>query len=182
MRRQRATIRTARLDVRPLTMDDLDAFHALWSDPRVIFWGALDDRDASRRMLTSVLARTIPGLGPSGWFAVVRRDDGAFVGDVVLQPAPWAPDQPEIGWHTATAHQGRGYATEAARELLAHARAAGVPDVEAAILPDNLPSQTVAVRIGMRMRGAVDRSGLLHDLWRIDLNPTGVDTRPPDAR
>lgn len=63
-------------------------------------------------------------------------------------------------------HQGKGYATEAARVLLAHARDRGVATVEAVILPSNLPSQSVAVRIGMRRTGMVDHGGLPHDLWR----------------
>src|SRR5690606_38396087 len=123
---------------------------------------------SSRRLLTRLLPRTIPGVEPSGWFGVWRRDDGVFVGDVVLQPAPWA-QVAEIGWHIAAAHQGRGYATEAARGLLEHARAAGLPRVEAGILPENLPSQSVAVRLRMRRTGMVEHGGRPHDLWVIDL-------------
>lgn len=162
-------IRTARLDVRPLDMDDLHAFHDLWSDPDVIFWGASRDLVTSEQMLTRLMARTIPGVSPSGWLAVIRRSDGVFVGDVVLQPAPWARDDAEIGWHVARAHQGRGYATEAARGLLAHAQAIDVMHVSAVILPDNLASQAVAVRIGMRRTGMIEHGGMPHDMWRIDL-------------
>lgn len=169
MSEQRQMIRTARLVVRPLGMDDLPDFHALWSDPDVVFWGASTDVTMSEQMLTRLLARTIPGLSPSGWFAITRRSDGVFVGDVVLQPAPWARDDAEIGWHVARSHQGRGYATEAARGLLMHAQAMGVTEVGAAILPDNLASQTVAVRIGMRRTGMVEHGGRPHDMWRIDL-------------
>lgn len=168
-RQHQQTIRTARLDVRPLDMDDLHAFHTLWSDPEVIFWGASSDLAASRQMLTRLLARTIPGIWPSGWFAVLRRRDGLFVGDVVLQPGPWARNIAEIGWHVGRAYQGRGYATEAARGLLVHARATGVTRVGAAILPNNLASQTVAVRIGMRRAGMVEHGGRPHDMWQIDL-------------
>jgi RimJ/RimL family protein N-acetyltransferase len=169
MNEHQQTIRTARLDVRPLDMDDLHSFHALWSDPDVIFWGASRDLTTSEQLLTRLVARTIPGLSPSGWFAIIRRNDGAFVGDVVLQPAPWARDDAEVGWHLATTHQGRGYATEAARGLLAHAQAMGVTQVGAVILPDNLASQAVAVRLGMRRTGMIEHGGRPHDMWRIDL-------------
>lgn len=174
MARRPAVIRTARLDVRPLDMEDLEAFHTVWGDPDVIFWGASPDLEATRHTLTRLLPRTIPGVTPSGWFAVIDRHDGAFVGDVVLQPSPWARDHVEIGWHIAAAKQGRGYATEAARGLLEYARDVGIRRVEAVILPRNLPSQTVAVRLGMRNTGTViEHGGLPHDLWTID--PTAPD-------
>jgi RimJ/RimL family protein N-acetyltransferase len=172
---QGSTIRTERLDVRPLKTDDLEAFHRLWSDPEVIFWGASGDLASSERLLSGLLARTLPGITPSGWFAVVRRSDGAFVGDVVLQPAPWSRHDVEIGWHTMRVEQRKGYATEAARGLLDHARAVGIRSVSAVILPRNLASQSVAVRIGMRRTGMVDHAGRLHDLWRRELS----DPRPP---
>lgn len=167
---QRSTIRTGRLDVRPLNTTDLEAFHRLWSDPEVIFWGASGDRASSERLLQGLLARTLPGVTPSGWFAVIRRTDGAFVGDVVLQPAPWSHDDVEVGWHTMRAEQRKGYATEAARGLLDHARGSGVRRVSAVILPNNLPSQSVAVRIGMHRTGTmIEHGGRPHDLWRCEL-------------
>lgn len=170
-----SVIQTERLDVRPLETDDLEAFHTVWGDPDVIFWGANEDVEASRQTLTQVLARTVSGVTPSGWFAVVHRADGTFVGDVVLQPAPWGPDDIEIGWHVAAAHQGRGYATEAARGLLEFARDIGVSQVGAVILPQNLPSQTVAVRLGMRNTGTViEHGGLPHDRWHIDPTAPGA--------
>jgi RimJ/RimL family protein N-acetyltransferase len=113
MSEQRQIIRTARLDVRPLAMDDLHDVHALWSDPDVIFWGASSDVTMSEQMLTRLMARTIPGLSPSGWFAIIRRSDGVFVGDVVLQPAPWHATTPRSAG-TSPGHT-RGVATRPKR-------------------------------------------------------------------
>ena len=145
--------------------------------PEVIFWGASADLASSERLLGGLLARTLPGVTPSGWFAVIRRNDGAFVGDVVLQPAPWSRDAVEIGWHTMRIEQRKGYATEASRGLVAHARAMGIRSVSAVILPRNLASQSVAVRIGMRRTGMVDHGGRPHDLWHRELSDT--DPSPP---
>jgi RimJ/RimL family protein N-acetyltransferase len=59
----------------------------------------------------------------------------------------------EIGWHLHPDAWGLGYATEAARAVLAHAAAYGVTEILAVTHPDNLPSQAVARRIGMRHMG-----------------------------
>lgn len=156
---------TQRLEVRRLTMADLDAFHEIWGDPAVIFWGAARDRAASRARLQDFVDRRLDGIVDSGWFAVVRQRDGQLVGDVVLQPAPWDRDLAEVGWHFAKAWQGRGYATEAAAGLLAHAKQHGVEGVYAKILPDNVASRGVALRLGMRIVGELDDPHGVHDLW-----------------
>lgn len=163
------TFRTQRLDVRPLTLDDLEAFHAIWGDPEVVFWGASPDLEASRRRLTDFSRRRLDGVAESGWFALVHRERGVVVGDVVLEPASWDPALAEVGWHVARAHQRRGYATEAAAGLLAHARRVGLDRAWAKILPSNAPSRTVAARLGMRRVGTVDDAGVRHDLWAVEL-------------
>ena len=95
--------------------------------------------------------------------------NGEIVGDVILQPAPDPPGGIEIGWHLAREHWGRGYATEGAVPLLAHAWSLGLEEVIATILPVNLPSMGVAERLGMRRRGpTVERLGLAHGVWVIE--------------
>lgn len=101
----------------------------------------------------------------SGWFALIRSEDGAFVGDVVLEPASWDAELPEIGWHVARRWQGRGYATEGAAALLAEAHSEGAGDAWAKILPGNLPSRAVARHLGMTQAGELDHKGWPHDLW-----------------
>lgn len=155
---------TERLEVRRLAMTDLDAFHEIWGDPRVIFWGAAEDLDASRQRLRDFVGRRFRGMVESGWFAVVT-EDGRVVGDVVLEPASWNDQLPEIGWHFAKEWQGRGYATEAARGLLMHAQRQGVPVVYAKILRDNTASQGVARRIGMTVVGRLDHPAGAHEIW-----------------
>lgn len=163
---------TARLEALPMGPADAEDLHTVWGDPEVIFWGAHADLDATRSFLVVCLARSAAGP-PLGWFGLRRRTDGAFLGDVVLQPAPWDAAVVEIGWHLARDAQGDGYATEAARGALAHAAAHGVAEVEAIVLPSNAPSQAVARRIGLVPTGTtVDREAGTHNLWR------GPTTRP----
>lgn len=164
-----ATLRTARLTLRPWEDGDVDAFHAIWGDPAVIWWGAARDRDESASILAEIVAHhgvRGPGLG---WWALVSNEDRAIVGNALLKPDPSTGDL-EIGWHLAKRAQGRGYATEAARALIAHAFGAlGITTrIVATIVPDNAPSRRVAEKLGMRREGTVTKAGLLHDVWLVE--------------
>ena len=160
-------ITTTRLRLEHLTLADAEDFHTVWGDPEVIFWGASPDLESSRALLREFTSRRIENLSTSGWFAVRRREDDAFVGDVVLEPASWDPRAAEVGWHMARAHHGQGYATEAARALVHAAFVDGVLAVWAKILPDNEPSRRVAAKLGMHQSGTVEHHGQEHDLWFI---------------
>jgi RimJ/RimL family protein N-acetyltransferase len=141
----------------------------------VIFWGAAEDVAASRDMLRRVLARCEGRPPPVGWHAILEGGSGEIVGNVVLQPAPFAPGDLEVGWHLRRDRWGRGYATEAARALIvaAFARLA-TPRLVCAILPTNARSQAVARRLGFALHARdVPHAGLPHDLW--------VVPRPPAA-
>lgn len=164
-------IETPRLRLRPLTLDDAPAFHVIWGDPDVIWWGATTSLQESSELLARVIARTA-GRDDLAWFAMHRRDSGELVGDVVLEPAPWDAEVVEIGWHVAKDAQGRGYATEGAQALCDHATRVGITHVEATIVPNNEPSCRVAEKLGMTVVGSLLRGGLDHDLWALDLPAT----------
>lgn len=95
-----------------------------------------------------------------GWWCVTLHD-GTPVGAVVLKPIRYseglAGDEVEIGWRWHPAHMGRGYATEAAELLLAAGLAGGLDRIIAVVDPDNLASQAVCERIGMRAAGETTR-------------------------
>jgi [ribosomal protein S5]-alanine N-acetyltransferase len=71
----------------------------------------------------------------------------------------------EIGYGIEPAYQRKGYMTEAVRLLVEWAFQSGrCQAVIAETLPDNLPSQRVLQKVGMRQYGNVDEMLL----WRID--------------
>jgi RimJ/RimL family protein N-acetyltransferase len=159
-----------RLRLRLWRDDDVEAFHRIWGDPDVVFWGPARDLEASRAMLARVRARCEGLPSPVGWHAIVEATTGEAVGNVLLQPAPFAPGELEVGWHLRRDRWGRGYATEAARMLMARALESPAPArLVCAILPSNDRSRRVAERLGFaREARDVLHGGLLHDVWAID--------------
>lgn len=160
---------TARLRLRRWSARDAEAFHRIWGDPEVVFWGAAKDVSASRAMLARVHERCAGLPAPVGWHAVIESESAEVVGNVVLQPAPFAPGDLEVGWHLRRDRWGRGYATEAARLLMDRAFAStSIARLVCAILPVNVRSQRVARRLGFALEaGGVLHGGLAHDVWRV---------------
>jgi RimJ/RimL family protein N-acetyltransferase len=99
-----------------------------------------------------------PGLG---YWTICRRDDAVgFVGWVLLIPVDAVGPEIEIGWRLRREAWGRGFATEAARPVLAFAFAAlKLPEVMAEIDAENIGSLRVAERLGLRQVGPVQHQG-----------------------
>jgi [ribosomal protein S5]-alanine N-acetyltransferase len=159
---------TERLFVRAPTPDDVHAFHSIWGDPAVIWWGGTtrDEADAARQIAAIREANaSSPGLGR--WLAY-RRSDGACVGHVMLKRAPFV-EGVELGYHFATAYQGRGYATEAARGAVRYGfDVAGLATIFAAVVPDNRPSKRVLEKVGFRYVRNIVHADRPHELWSIE--------------
>jgi RimJ/RimL family protein N-acetyltransferase len=150
-------------------MDDLAAVAEVVTDPAVFWWlpRPLDDEGARRWLETEI--REVEEQG-TGTYAVVLRADGRLIGGVALKPRHLDTGvEVELGYHLGRPWWGRGYATEAARAMLAEARGRGLARVVAFIYPGNLPSQAVADRLGMRVERRIQWAGLPHDVWVVSL-------------
>jgi len=149
------------LKIRRFVREDLTAFVAYRSDPVVACyqgWEAPFPTQSGERLIAE-FDNTHPGT-PGQWFqfAVSLRGDHQLIGDCAARPNLHDPRLVEIGFTFATAHQGRGYATEAVRRLLeylfttmhqrtpAH-RASATFDVR------NVRSAKLLERVGMRREG-----------------------------
>ncbi|MGH6720260.1 MAG: GNAT family N-acetyltransferase [Alphaproteobacteria bacterium] len=89
-----------------------------------------------------------------GWqLAVAGRHDDILIGAVRLEPEV-AGAPPELGYWIAVPHWGRGFATEAARRLLAFGfDAGGYGDVRSHALADNAASRRVLEKVGLEFDG-----------------------------
>src|SRR5262245_44417418 len=116
--RRLASIHTSRLRVRPYRENDLDALHALWTDPQVrrYLW---DDRVIERTLAAEVMRGSIASTAAEGFghWAVCPTGGDALIGFCGLRRLDDGPDV-ELLYGLAPAYWHRGLATEAARAML----------------------------------------------------------------
>ena len=97
-----------------------------------------------------MVARSRPGGGGGGPWFMVRRDDGAVVGEI---GATVDGSTAQVGYTVVEPSWGQGYATEALRALLGHLLAdPGIDRVVAETLEGHAASRRVMEKAGMRLR------------------------------
>lgn len=152
-------LRTERLLLRRWRASDRAPFAALGADPRVMkHLGTLMTRAESDALAARIEAHF--ASHDFGLWALEAPGDVAFAGFVGLAharfPAAFNPSV-EIGWRLAPEYQGRGYASEAAREVLRFGfEQLGLGEILAFTTATNLASQRVMERIGMQRDCAGD--------------------------
>jgi RimJ/RimL family protein N-acetyltransferase len=158
-------LETDRLRIRDWSMADAPAALDILSRVEVVKWlgdgppNLCRDLDDARARIERWRGRDAP---PLGHWAIDVIDggalDGRLIGTVLLLTLPNAADgEVEIGWHLHPDAWGHGYASEAARAVLAHGFAGGLEEIHAVTHLTNGPSQAVCRRIGMEHRGVTHR-------------------------
>lgn len=96
-----------------------------------------------------------------GWClrAMMRRSDGAVVGNCGFHGPPRAVGRAEIGYAVQATSRGNGYATEAAEALVRWAFDQGEERVLASVAPTNSPSLAVVRKVGFVQIGVQREEG-----------------------
>ncbi|WP_196240557.1 GNAT family N-acetyltransferase [Nocardioides anomalus] len=176
------TLETARLVLRPWSVDDAPDALAVFGDESVTRWLApavtrVPDVDDMRRLIGGWL--TTPPPSPAGRWAVTTRDDGALVGALALLPLPPENDDLEIGWQLAPTAWGQGFAAEAGHAVAAHAFDRGVEELFAVVRPRNTRAARTATSIGMEWVGETDKYyDLRLQVYRLRKAELGVPRLP----
>ena len=163
-------VRTERLTIRPAAPQDLESTWEFRRLPEVTYWltSAHDTIDQYRGQFDKPerLATTL-----------VLERDGRVIGDLMLRVEDaWSQREvedkakgveAELGWCVHPEHGGRGYATEAVRELLRLCfEDLGMRRVTASCFAGNEPSWRLMERVGMRREGRFVRETLhRHEGW-----------------
>jgi RimJ/RimL family protein N-acetyltransferase len=135
--------------------------------------GHIETFCAPRRLATTLLVELRagePGAAEGGVIGDMKLDIGdGWAQDEVLATAKGV--QAEIGWAFDPEFHGRGYATEAVREILRLAFSElGLRRVEAYCFAENEPSWRLMERVGMRREAHTIADGLHRDgTWRDGL-------------
>jgi RimJ/RimL family protein N-acetyltransferase len=164
-------LETERLTLRHLEPEDLPALFALYRDPEVrrFFPDGTLTLDETRAELEWFL-HGHPDDPRLGLWATVERSTGAFLGRCGL--LPWTIDgaaEVELAYLIDPARWGEGFATEAGRAIVRHARSLGLRRLICLIEPGNTASARVATKVGMAFeRAYADDLGPCH-LYALSL-------------
>lgn len=156
---------TKRLGFRVWSEDDFDLALGLWGDPQVTRLidarGQLSEGQVRERLSQEI--STARSHGVQYWPIFLLESD-EHVGCCGLRPYGESSRIAEIGFHIRSQHWGRGYATEAARAVMAYAfRRLEVAGLFAGHNPRNLASRHILERLGFRYTH--------HELYE----PTGLE-------
>ena len=166
-------LETERLHLRPFEPGDLEALHGIYSDPSVTRWLYYDPRTLEETR--ELLSRKVAGAAvraEGDWLsaAVVLRASGELAGDVSLLWASESHRQGELGFAFHTDHQGRGFATEASRPVLAFAfEQLGLHRVVGRLEPRNVGSARVLEKLGMRREAHLVENEWVKGEWQSEL-------------
>jgi RimJ/RimL family protein N-acetyltransferase len=140
-------LRTSRLLLREFRVEDFDSFAVHLSNPlSTTFISKVERKEAWRMFGTATGAWLLQG---AGWWSMEARDSGKVVGTVGAFFREGWPEI-EVGWNTYRAFWGRGFATEAASEVLRYAfEVRKEARVTALIDAGNTASLRVAAHLGM---------------------------------
>lgn len=174
-------LETPRLMLRRFRGDDYAPMCAMHADPEVMrFHSDGKPRDPALTWAQMAMWTGAHGMKCGGWFAVLRREDGAFVGRVGVNAQPAWPE-PELAYTFARAHWGKGYAAEAAaavRDWIWRAQAPAT--LVSLIKPGNAASIRVAEKLGARNTGTIMFDGAANQRWEHP-HPAGISVSDPSA-
>ncbi|HUF03423.1 MAG TPA: GNAT family N-acetyltransferase [Aridibacter sp.] len=142
-------LETERLKIRKFEDSDVDAIHAMRSDPEVMRYirETLKEKSESASWMKAISARWEPdGIG---YCALVERTTGEFAGWCGLWQVP-ETGEIEVGYAITKSKWGTGYATEAAQAVVDLGfRTLGLDHIVALAYPENTASINVMGKLGM---------------------------------
>ena len=153
---------TERLILRPFTMDDVEAVYDVAKDPNVgvhAGWKPHESIEESRRVMEEIFL-------PSGAFAVILKEEGKIVGCIALEHDRLRPDanSRELGYWLGSKYWGKGYMTEAAKEMIRYGfEELGLDQIGICTSPVNARSQNIIKKCGFTYEGTLRRTYQIYD-------------------
>jgi [ribosomal protein S5]-alanine N-acetyltransferase len=146
-------LRGARVILRWLTADDVDALFAIFSDPEVARFLAIPrhhGREDTERFLDGIH----DGFRTSSLYQWGIEHAGRMVGTCTLGGIDWENRRAEIGFALERGSWGQGLMPDALAVLIDHAfRDMGLHRIEADVAPRNTVSLRLLERLGFRREG-----------------------------
>lgn len=162
-------LESARLRFRAWSEADLELAHGLWGDEAVtrLIGGPFSCAQVRERLERE--RASLEGFGVQYW-PVFLREGGEHVGCCGLRPYRVEEGVYEIGFHIRSAHWGQGYASEAARAVIAFAfETLRASELFAGHHPANEGSRRLLEKLGFRYthHEYYPPTGLEHPSYRL---------------
>lgn len=161
-------IGTDRLILRKFVVEDFPGYAAYRSREDVYryLYAAPLTGCALEEKFASLLGAPFENDNDDFRLAVIRREDGVLVGDVMLKLASKPALQAEVGYVFNPHYGGKGYATEAVAAIIAMGfETFGFHRIFARLDPLNKGSVGVAERLGMRREAHLIGNDRFNGVW-----------------
>lgn len=148
-------LETERLILRPLTVDDAVEIHDYFSDPAV-YEHIPPNHSTSLEETREKLKKILKMGAESGYgsLAVIEKATGKIVGDCGIFPSSVDDSKIEIAYRFARPSWGKGFAVEAAQEVLRYSfETYGFDSIIAITGPDHAASIRVMEKLRMKHTG-----------------------------
>ncbi len=159
---------TARLILREFAADDWPAVLAYQRDPRYLRYYAWTNRSPEdvQQFVQMFLAQQVAQPRTKFQLAVVRRDTHQLIGNCGIRLKHDQATEADIGYELAPDQWGRGYATEAARAIVAFGfTELNLHRIAATCIAENTASAHVLEKIGMQLEGRLRQNEYFKDRW-----------------
>ena len=159
---------TERLILRGFMPEDFEAYSAYRLLPSIYRFLYRDppSAEALRERFDASLGSHFSEDGGSLRWAVLRREDGALLGEISLKLTSKAALQAEIGYIFNPAYAGKGYATEAVRTVIDLGFSTfGLHRIFARLDAQNTASIGIVERLGLRREAHLIENDCFNGVW-----------------
>ena len=171
-------LKTPRITVRETTLDDVDAFYAIYQDPSMTEYqeGLFSDPADEKHYMEDYI-RKIYGMLGFGVWTLVRREDDTVIGRAGFSIRKGFEDV-ELGFMIGRPWQGQGYAFEACEAIMRYGQRVLLFDrVQALVKEGNEASLRLCDKLGFRRDGEVRieediYGGSYHGEGTVSLSPS----------
>ena len=144
-------LETERLIVRETTVEDVEAFYGIYSEPSITEYmeDLFADEEEERQYVRDYIAKVYTFFEFGVW-TVVEKESGAVIGRAGVSYREGF-DVPELGFVIGVPWQGKGYAREVCTAVLGYAREQfDFQEIQALVEPENAVSLHLCERLGMK--------------------------------
>ena len=141
---------TERLIVRKLVTSDLEAFHKMQSNPKVMQFATGDVKTLEEHEieLKELISKYNLPNNDFWIYAIERKNDAVFIGTVALVKND---GNDEIGYRFLEQYWGRGYATEICGGLIKYCKLIKIKKIVGSVVDKNIASAKILERFHFKV-------------------------------